>query len=498
MPELRVVDAGEVGAYRSQSLWHGLAEAAVEGAPPTLSFCRSREPYVGLGYHHPLSSLDLEIVRRRGLPVIRRQIGGGAVWVDSDQLLFQLTLPAGDAPPAVARLYERCLGPAVDAFRALGLPAELRGPNDIAVQGRKVSGTGAGRIGGGVTVVGNVIFRFPHERMVEVLALGKDRAFVGVEPGKALKPDSADATPVRSAPSDARSGGSELGREPDPTAGKLTLGSSAFGDGGFVDPELGRTPGRCAANGGPSSGLGDAERVNARAGWGLGASDWGGARDAALELANGATGNGVQGSLRGECLRLMRRWVSSLEDEGAGVVTLTAARRALVEAYAAAFGPRVRWDRPTARELAAMERWERRLADPEWLAGVSAETSYRDAPAGPVPSGAASPEAGSSRGKPATSGAMLPSDHHRAVKIAAGVWLFAAGGPDLRMRASLVEGRIERLAVEGSRVNGAGPVVARALRGQPLEAGRLAVLLEPFGSLGTRLSVLLEGAAVLR
>lgn len=172
MAELRVVDAGSVGALRSQALWHGLADAATADGPATLSLCRSADPYVGLGYHHPLTSIHVGSCRRLGLPIIRRRIGGGAVYVDADQLLFQLTLPAGRAPAVVAELYRLCLTPAVEAFRALGLAARRRGVNDIAVADRKISGTGAGRIGGGVTVVGNVIFRFPHRRMVEVLDLG--------------------------------------------------------------------------------------------------------------------------------------------------------------------------------------------------------------------------------------------------------------------------------------------------------------------------------------
>ena len=91
---LRLVDAGDVGAYRSQALWHGIASAMRSDSPPTLSFCRPTEPYVGLGYHRSLAEIDLDICRRRGLPVIRRQIGGGPVYLESDQLFFQHTLPA--------------------------------------------------------------------------------------------------------------------------------------------------------------------------------------------------------------------------------------------------------------------------------------------------------------------------------------------------------------------------------------------------------------------
>lgn len=173
-PPLRVIDAGTVSAFRSQSLWHGVAQAMAAGAAPVLSLCRPASAYVGLGFHSPLADVDLEACRRRGLPVIRRQIGGGAVWIDSDQLFFQITLSAERAPAAVDRLYRRLLAPALAAFRELGLDARLRGVNDLAAGDRgdrKISGTGAGRIGAAVTVVGNVIFRFPPERMVEVLDL---------------------------------------------------------------------------------------------------------------------------------------------------------------------------------------------------------------------------------------------------------------------------------------------------------------------------------------
>lgn len=171
MPELRVLDAGEVGAVRSQSFWHGIAAAMGPDGAPTLSFCSSAEPYVSIGHHRSLDEIDLAACGELGLPVIRRQLGGGPVYIDSDQLFFQITVPAAAAPARIDRLYRRFLGPAVTAFRRLGLDAGLEGLNDIAVGDRKISGTGAGRIGEGVIVVGNVLFRFPRRRMAEVLTL---------------------------------------------------------------------------------------------------------------------------------------------------------------------------------------------------------------------------------------------------------------------------------------------------------------------------------------
>ncbi len=168
---LRVIDAGLVPAVRSQSLWHGIASAMRSGDAPVLSLCIPAQPYVCIGFHRRLSELDLEACSALGLPVYRRQIGGGPVYCDSDQLFFQLTLPASSAPAAIDRLYIEYLGPAATAMRSLGLDARLADVNEIVVEDRKLSGTGAGRIGDAVTVVGNVIFRFPHAVMAKVMAL---------------------------------------------------------------------------------------------------------------------------------------------------------------------------------------------------------------------------------------------------------------------------------------------------------------------------------------
>jgi lipoate-protein ligase A len=166
-----VVDAGSVSALRSQALWHGIAEAMEPGDDPVLSFCRPAEPYVCVGYHRRLDELDLAACRALGLPVLRRQIGGGPVYLDSDQLFFGLSMPAAGAPAGVGRLYAALLEPAARALRWLGVAARVASTNDLVADDRKVSGTGAGQIGAGVVVVGNVMFAFPHETMAAVLAL---------------------------------------------------------------------------------------------------------------------------------------------------------------------------------------------------------------------------------------------------------------------------------------------------------------------------------------
>lgn len=166
---LRVIDFGTVRPLRSQTLWHAVAEGVGAGAPPTLSFVRTAAPYVSIGFHRSLDELDTARCARAGWPVYRRVVGGGPVYLDSRQLCFQLSVPAAMVPAARARALRHLLEPAVAAFRAAGLDAELDSGSEIVVGDRKVCGHGAAQVGDAVVVVGNLIESFDHRAAASVL-----------------------------------------------------------------------------------------------------------------------------------------------------------------------------------------------------------------------------------------------------------------------------------------------------------------------------------------
>lgn len=165
---MRRLDLGLVGALRSQAVYHGLAATMDEGTPDAVVFCRPREPYLCVGYHQRADQvLDLERCRRRGWLVVRRRIGGGAVYLDADQVFYQVIVHRRRAPHAVAQIYRRYLAAPVLVLRWLGLDARLVAPNEIEVGGRRIAGTGGGYLGQAVVVVGNLLLDFPEDRMAE-------------------------------------------------------------------------------------------------------------------------------------------------------------------------------------------------------------------------------------------------------------------------------------------------------------------------------------------
>lgn len=168
---MRVLDFGTTTAVRSQSCWHALARCAGAGDGPTLSFVRPAEPYVCLGYHRLLAEIDTDWCAAQALPVLRRMVGGGPVYLDSDQLFFQITLPAHSVTGSRERAMAALLTPAVEALRSVGIEAELDEFGEITVGGAKVCGHGAGQLRAGVVVVGNLITAFDHVQATRVLRL---------------------------------------------------------------------------------------------------------------------------------------------------------------------------------------------------------------------------------------------------------------------------------------------------------------------------------------
>lgn len=170
MRRARLIDAGTVSHLRSQTIYHGLARARKDGSPDTIILAVPARPYVCVGFHQDLEQeIDLDFCRDRGLPVLRRETGGGAVYLDRNQLFVQWVMDPASLPPRIEHRFELFARPLVETYRAIGIDACFHPVNDVQVQGRKIAGTGAARIGDAEVLVGNLIFDFDPDVMARVL-----------------------------------------------------------------------------------------------------------------------------------------------------------------------------------------------------------------------------------------------------------------------------------------------------------------------------------------
>ncbi|EEW23777.1 lipoyl protein ligase domain-containing protein [Rhodobacter ferrooxidans] len=173
---LRVIDFGLVPGLRSQAVYHGLAETLGPDSDPILSLASPATPYVCVGMHQDIEKeVDTAFCAAHGLPVWRRQVGGGAVYLDHNQLFTHFIYPEAKAPSRADQLYPMFIEPVVRTYREMGINAVWRPVNDIQVDGRKIGGTGAASIGQATVMVGSFLLDFDTATMAKCLKVPSEK-----------------------------------------------------------------------------------------------------------------------------------------------------------------------------------------------------------------------------------------------------------------------------------------------------------------------------------
>ena len=165
-----MIDAGMVSYLRSQTIYHALAYAKEPETPDTVVLDIPAEPYVCIGFHQSLETeVDLSFCKSQGIPVVRRETGGGTVYLDSGQLFAQWVFEPNHLPRKIDSRFQLFIKPLVETYKFFGIRAHYHPPNDVHVRNRKITGTGAAAIGQAEVVTGNFLFDFNNEVMAKVL-----------------------------------------------------------------------------------------------------------------------------------------------------------------------------------------------------------------------------------------------------------------------------------------------------------------------------------------
>ncbi len=174
--QLRVLDFGFVNPLESQAVFHGIAQVMRPDDIPVLTLVNPNAPYVCVGLHQEIAlEVDESYCQSQGLPIIRRHVGGGAVYLDHNQMFFHFIFPQTTVPRQLQDLYQQFIEPVVRTYQALGIDAVMRPVNDIHVNGRKIGGTGAATIEQATLVVGSFLFDFDTETMARCLKVPSEK-----------------------------------------------------------------------------------------------------------------------------------------------------------------------------------------------------------------------------------------------------------------------------------------------------------------------------------
>jgi lipoate-protein ligase A len=170
-----VFDLGRLPGQQSMLVFHALARMGTEA----LVIVSPLTPLASIGYFQDAEKeLDLEFCRKVGIPYMRREVGGGATYLDGNQIFYQLIWKKDNPrfPRVMKESFPWFSEAPVETYRHFGIQAAYRSINDIVTQeGRKIAGEGGGDIGECMVFVGGILLDFNYEIMSKILKVPDEK-----------------------------------------------------------------------------------------------------------------------------------------------------------------------------------------------------------------------------------------------------------------------------------------------------------------------------------
>lgn len=129
---------------------------------PVFLFWRTQPTLMVGKYQNTLEEIDQAYAEAHGIQVVRRMSGGGTIYTDPGGWQFTF-IEYGDGGDIH---FQEFITPIVEALRALGVPAEFNGRNDLLIEGKKFSGNAQYKLAGSTVHHGSLLFATDIEQMV--------------------------------------------------------------------------------------------------------------------------------------------------------------------------------------------------------------------------------------------------------------------------------------------------------------------------------------------
>ncbi|WP_145269965.1 lipoate--protein ligase family protein [Tautonia plasticadhaerens] len=177
LPPFRVLDLTLPGVFANLALDEALlieADRRGDAGPGILRSWELPGPAVVMGASCRMAeAVDRDACLLDGVPVSRRASGGGTVLIGPGALSVSVILPIASVPggAAVGELQRWVLGRLADRLRALGPPVEVRGSGDLALGGRKCSGSAQRRLRRCALVHASILYDLPADLIARYLGV---------------------------------------------------------------------------------------------------------------------------------------------------------------------------------------------------------------------------------------------------------------------------------------------------------------------------------------
>ena len=173
IPMWRLLDLGAIDGYTMTNLYEAIGHAVSSGeVPNTVVLNHPMKPFVNIGFHQLMEKeINVDYAKSKGFDLVRRTIGGGAIldgpWEQDYFVIVNRKSP--DCPATIPEFYQKFMGPPVRTLEKLGFEAKIRPPNDILVDGKKISGNGAISVEQSNVLAGDLLLDTPVDLMSQII-----------------------------------------------------------------------------------------------------------------------------------------------------------------------------------------------------------------------------------------------------------------------------------------------------------------------------------------
>ncbi|MCD6109115.1 MAG: lipoate--protein ligase family protein [Thermoplasmata archaeon] len=150
--------------------------------PPTIHFYRRKPAGVSVGRTKKIEGdVNIKKCEKYGVKVVRRKSGGGTIYTDEGCLIYSITFSPGLETYDPLKIFQKTCSSIICALQRFHINAEYKTPNDILVNGKKISGSAQVRKGDSVLIHGTILVSTNLDVMREVLKKHKPVSTLEIE-----------------------------------------------------------------------------------------------------------------------------------------------------------------------------------------------------------------------------------------------------------------------------------------------------------------------------
>lgn len=172
---LKLLKLEHMHGQQSMLVFHALARMGFEG----LVIVSPEMPLASIGYFQDAEKeIDLAACKKLDIPVMRREVGGGATYLDHNQVFYQVIWQKKNPafPTRIKDIFSMLSQPACDTYHDFGIETHFRPENDIVTKDqRKIAGEGGGDIGEHMVFVGGILMDFDYATMSKILKVPDEK-----------------------------------------------------------------------------------------------------------------------------------------------------------------------------------------------------------------------------------------------------------------------------------------------------------------------------------